>query len=68
MTKLHRNDPWVVPFYSCSKISIPCLILVEVATIDWMKNIAARERGQFSYVNIGILVKETTLANVFVLF
>ena len=23
-TKLHKNDPWVAPFQSCSKISIPC--------------------------------------------
>ena len=27
-----QNDPWVVPFQSCSTNSIPCRILVDMAT------------------------------------
>ena len=34
---------------------------------DWLKNMATRECGaSFSYVNMGNLVRETTLENVFV--
>ena len=30
VTKLYRTDPWVVPFQSCSKNSISCIIVVAI--------------------------------------
>ena len=36
-TIFQRNDPWTIPSQSCSKISIPCRILVAMAAK--MKNL-----------------------------
>ena len=50
------NGPWVTIYQSCSNY------------FDWLKNMAATVCDKFfSYVNIGNLVREATLANVFVL-
>ena len=32
LIKLHRDDPWMVPFHYCSKKWIPCRTLVSMAT------------------------------------
>ena len=48
--RLHKNDPWVVAFQSCSKNSIPCTILVAMATNGKLQKLLVKNCSEFKII------------------
>ena len=53
-TKLHRNDPWVVPYQSCSNSS------------DWLHKWVTGSKNRFSKCNFQKSSSETTRPRAFI--
>ena len=52
-TKLHRNNPWIVLYQRCSKISIPCRILVAMVTeINIFKNLLKKIHETLAHLKV----------------